>query len=374
MTVEEVRTEPRSRFVYDEWMESLGVPVHRGYAIPDLRTVELGRWDERGCDTAFVQLMGQEGVSETRITEIPPGETLPPYRVAVDEAVYVLMGSGLTHVSATDGGPTQTFEWSPRAMFLVPGNTTRQFANLSGDSPVRLVHYSYLPLAMSVVPDPGFFLDNPYTRPAADVGISDGAWSPARTVPGGEGYRWINGQRGAGVAYWYGRLFPDLLAWDRLDSNAERGAGGRTVRMQFAGSDMTAHMSVFAPRMYKKGHRHGPGRAILIPGGEGYSVMWPEGGEKVVVPWQEGSMIVPPNRWFHQHFNVGAIPARYLAIHPPIQLHGYSEKAVNAKDQIEYTAEDPSVRAMFEEELAKRGLTSLMPDEVYTDPGYVWKK
>ena len=38
------------------------------------------------------------------------------------------------------------------------------------------------------------------------------------------------------------------------------------------------------------------------------------------------------------------------------------------------TAEDPSVRAMFEDELAKRGLTSLMPDEVYTDPGYVWKK
>ena len=46
---------------------------------------------------------------------------------------------------------------------------------------------------------------------------------------------------------------------------------------------------------------------------------------------------------------------------------------VNANDQIEYTAEDPSVRAMFEHELDARGLTSLMPDEVYTDPDYVWK-
>ena len=66
-------------------------------------------------------------------------------------------------------------------------------------------------------------------------------------------------------------------------------------------------------------------------------------------------------------------PARYLAIHPPIQLHGYTEKVVNANDQIEYIAEDPSVRAVFEQELDARGLTSLMPDEVYTNPDFVWK-
>ena len=39
--------------------------------------------------------------------------------------------------------------------------------------------------------------------------------------------------------------------------------------------------------------------------------MWPEGEEKVIVPWQEGSVFVPPNRWFHQHFNVGDAPGRY---------------------------------------------------------------
>jgi oxalate decarboxylase/phosphoglucose isomerase-like protein (cupin superfamily) len=367
---EESTEAPRARFVYDEWMEGLGLPIHRGYAIADLRTVELGWWDERQCKTAFVQLMGQEGVSETRVTEIQPGETLPPYKLAVDEATYVLSGNGLTRVWEHEGGAAQTFEWSPRAMFLAPANTTRQYSNLSGDTPVRLLHYSYLPLGMSAVPDPEFFLNNPYERAAQEV--TEESYAEARTVPGGEGYRWINGQRGKGVAYWYGRLFPDLLAWDRLDSNADRGAGGRTVRMQFAGTDMSAHMSIFAPQTYKKGHRHGPGRAILIPGGEGYSVMWEEGGEKVVVPWQEGSMVVPPNRWFHQHFNLGKTPARYLAMHPPIQFHGYTEKVVNPNDQLEYTVEDPAVRAMFEEELGKRGMKSLMPEEAYQDPDYVW--
>lgn len=372
MTMEKTTTEPRATFAYDQWMEGLGVPIHRGYAVSDLRTVQLGWWEERKCLTGFVQLMGQEGVSETRVTEIPPGGVLEPYKVGVDEAVYVLSGNGMTEVWDAGGGRKQAFEWSPRALFLVPATTTRQFRNLSGDTPARVVHYSYLPLAMSVVTDPGFFLDNPYDCRAVSVGIDD-AYSEARTVPGGEGYRWINGQRGPGVAYWYGRLFPDLLAWERLDSNHDRGAGSRTVRIQFAGTDMSAHMSVFAPRTYKKAHRHGPGRAILIPGGEGYSVMWPEGGEKVVVHWQEGSMFVPPNRWFHQHFNVGGMPARYLAIHPPIQLHGYTEKVVTANDQIEYSAEDPSVREMFEKELGTRSLTSLMPDEVYTNPNFEWK-
>ena len=359
------QVEPRARFVYDEWMESIGVPIHTGYFIEDLRTVELGWWEERQCRTAFVQLEGQEGVSETRITEIAPGATLPAYKVGIDEIVYVLSGNGSTLV-ADGNGREDSFEWSTRAMFLVPANTTRRFRNLSGDTPVRLVHYTYLPLALSVVTDPAYFLDNPYRLPERVHGLDP--YSQAVTVDGGQGYRWINGQRGKGVAYWYGRLFPDLSAWDHFEQNDERGAGSKSVRLQFAGTDMSAHMSVFEPRTYKKGHRHGPGRAIFIPSGEGYSVMWPEGGEKVVVRWHEGSMFVPPNRWFHQHFNLGAQPGRYLAIHPPIQLHGYSEKAVNATDQIEYSAENPEIRAMFERELAERGLTSLMADELYAAP------
>jgi hypothetical protein len=42
------------------------------------------------------------------------------------------------------------------------------------------------------------------------------------------------------------------------------------------------------------------------------------------------------------------------------------------REQIEYTDEDPSVRAKFEEELAKRCLTTLMPDEAYRNRDYEW--
>ena len=35
-------------YTYDRWMESVGIPIHRGFFIEDLRTVELGWWEESG--------------------------------------------------------------------------------------------------------------------------------------------------------------------------------------------------------------------------------------------------------------------------------------------------------------------------------------
>ena len=103
--------------------------------------------------------------------------------------------------------------------------------------------------------------------------------------------------------------------------------------------------------------------------------MWEEGEEKNVVPRHECSVFVPPHRRFPQHFNAGGQPARYLALHPPMQFHGHAEKIEDrAKDQIEYPDEDRWIRQKFEAELAKRSLRSLMPDQAYTDRDYEWSK
>ena len=76
---------------------------------------------------------------------------------------------------------------------------------------------------------------------------------------------------------------------------------------------MNSHISQFGVGRYKKAHAHGPGAHVIIMSGEGYTLMWPEGEEPQRYEWKEGSMIVPPNLWFHQHFNTGTTPARYLA-------------------------------------------------------------
>jgi hypothetical protein len=225
---------------------------------------------------------------------------------------------------------------------------------------------------MSAIGETAFFFDNPFQSPDKVNKQEEEFYSEAKMVTPASG----SGDAFLGLqAFWYGNFFPDMRAWDKLDANVQRGAGGKSVFLQFPDSELSAHMSVFSAKTYKKAHRHGPGRVIIIPAGDGYSIMWEEGKEKIVIPWHECSLFVPPNKWFHQHFNAGANTARYLALHPPMQFHGHAEKLEDrAKDQIEYPDEDPFIRNKFTEELKKRGVQSLMPDKAYTDRDYEWSK
>ena len=358
---------------YETYMKDEGIPIYREYFVEDIRELELAPWKGRECNAAFLQLAGQEGVVEVRVQEIPPGKTLTPIKMGVDEAIYVAKGQGIGAVSGTKDGVKKTFEWGPHSLFFIPANTWYQLSNMSGSEPARLLHYNYLPIALTATPDLDFFINHPDENGGSKILDSIGGefYSQAKAVEEASGKI-----RGAGTIdyYWLGNFFPDLKAWDRLSPYRGRGAGGRVIFVKFPTAEMDAHMSVFPSRTYKKGHRHGPGVVIIIPAGEGYSLMWPEGREKLVIPWREGSIFVPPNRWFHQHFNLGGEPARYLAFHAPPQLMMSAEKIEDAqRDQFEYPDEDPSIRQRFETELAKRGLTSLMPEQAYADRSFEWE-
>ena len=82
-------------------------------------------------------------------------------------------------------------------------------------------------------------------------------------------------------------------------------------------------------------------------------------------------MIVPPNMWYHQHFNTGTTPARYLAFkHEVVSVRNaqgvpkaWISKRVGG-DQIDYADEAPVVRTWFAEALARHGLQSRM-EEAY---------
>jgi len=352
---------------YDTWIESTGVPIHKGYYIEDARTVEVGPWPERECNAAFLQLAGCEGVTEARITEIPAGATLPPLRFSLDEIVYVVEGRGTTTVWS-DHSQKKTFEWQKHSLFLLPRNFSHQLTNMQGSAPARLLHYNYLPSALAITPDPDFFFKNPY-HGHDENGQEADFYSEAKVIlPTGD-------DESSGRAYWNGNFFPDMRAWDKLVPFRGRGAGGHVVWIQYPTSTITNHMSVFPAQTYKKAHRHGPGVVIIIPSGEGFSVMWPEGHDKVFIPWHEGSVFVPPNRWFHQHFNVGQAPGRYLAFHAPrFSNAGANTERIEdrARDQIEYPQEDAWIRETFEKQLADRGLKSLMPEQAYKQADFEW--
>jgi hypothetical protein len=143
---------------------------------------------------------------------------------------------------------------------------------------------------------------------------------------------------------------------------SERGKGNATIFFEMSESMMGSHVSRFPVGIYKKAHRHGPGAHVFILTGKGYSLLWPEGKEMTRVDWKPGSIVVPPEGWFHQHFNSGAEPSRYLALKilsrkfklQPGKIQSDVPLAFGGW-QIEYEDEAPLIRKIFEEECAKSG-------------------
>ena len=182
----------------------------------------------------------------------------------------------------------------------------------------------------------------------------------------------------SGEGAWYaGRIWetnfvPDVKNLKLLEWK-ERGAGGSQVRFEISENTMCAHVSQFPVGTYKKAHFHGPGAHVVILSGQGYSLMYPQGHPMQRYDWKPGSMVVPPANWFHQHFNSGNVPARYLALrwgsrkYYGINGENTGKTDVDVKlggNQIEYEDEDPTVRQMFEEACAKAGVKSQM-DKYY---------
>src|SRR5258708_8347660 len=127
-----------------------------------------------------------------------------------------------------------------------------------------------------------------------------------------------------------------------------------------AKGSMNSHISQFPIGTYKKAHAHGPGAHVIVLSGEGFSLMWPEGEEPKRYEWREGAMIVPPNLWFHQHFNTGTTPARYLAFKAEgvaiRNAQGVPKAWISKRlggDQIDYADDRPEIPKRSPHALAK---------------------
>lgn len=160
--------------LYDVWTENLGVPIHETYFVPDLRTIEVGHWDEMGCNAAFIKLKDFPPSTKMRVAEIPPAAVLPEYKLSVDDIMYVLSGQGPCTVWGVDG-KQHTFEWGPRSVFLMPRNYRYQLANARGHEPARIFHFNYLPLGMMMIPNVKWFFNNSALEPDVDLFGGEGS-------------------------------------------------------------------------------------------------------------------------------------------------------------------------------------------------------
>lgn len=337
----------RSQRYYDYWVKEVeGMPVAKGYYIEDLRKVPLEPWKRKGGKGTYVNLEGAEGFNDAYIAEIPPGGSLNPERHLFEEFIFVVSGRGATTIWQHKG-QKQTFEWQEGSLFSPPLNAWHQEFNGSGDKPARFLAVTLAPIVLNVYRNPDFVFNNDYGFRERYSGEADFFSSKGKSYPG---------------RIWESNFIPDTRAF-KLQEWKERGAGGTNIEFEIASNSMVAHISEFPTGTYKKAHRHGPGAHVVLLSGMGYSLLWPEGSPRKKVDWHNYSVFVPPNQWFHQHFNTGKEPARYLALRLGGRLGGgrnpnaTHESVKEGGAQIEYQDEDLEIRKLFKQELAKHGGT-----------------
>lgn len=340
---------PKVRTVYDEWVERQGIPIYRCHYARDLRTLPVAPWGRKGVLGAFIQHAESIECNDSYLCEIPAGASTLPQRHLFEEVIYVVSGRGATTVWL-DPSNKVTFEWQEGSLFAIPLNTWHQHFNGQGNQPARYIGETNAPIMFNTFKSESFIMENSHQFAGRFDARGDFFSGAGRQLT---------------KRIWETNFIPHLPSMT-LNPYPERGAGGVNLHFSLSGNTMGCHCSEFPVGRYKKGHWHGAGAHVIILSGVGYSLMWPAGpGEDKPqrFDWQAGTLLIPPDHWYHQHFNIGAEPARYLALRfdslmsksPDSRVATNTDRKLGG-NQIEYEDESPVVRQMFVEALAKRGV------------------
>ena len=361
---------------FERWVESEGLKVITKHTVYDLATEPLAPWERTGCDAALLDLtqapsdkawINNQGTTRY-IVEIPPGGTFKVERHMYEEIFYVVKGRGAT-VVWNEGSPTLTFEWQEQSVFAIPLNTWHEIYNGSGTETVRLYAATNMPTPFNLYGSPEFVFNCTNTF-------------PDRFDPHDELYFTGKSTR-LGDRLSESNFIPSVLQM-QLDDYNHRGPG-TNMYVLMAGGRFVAHVSEFPVASYKKGHGFsGTGtttggvsrtglqseNSYLFLSGEGYDLQWKTGqwpgpGVDFTRYDFKKNSLMTNGHGGHQHFNASAEPARYLVLrygNPFFGAPGKPKARPPHEDtgQIDFEDEDPRIRALFEEECAKRGVKSEM--------------
>jgi quercetin dioxygenase-like cupin family protein len=384
---ETFRAEPFSQKTpYEQWMSQENVPIHTGYFVADVRKLEVRPWKRLRARGALIDLTGAEGTDAAYVFELAPGNSTKPQRYMFEEAIYVLDGEGQTSVWQ-DGKRKETFKWKKGSIFSPPLNVWREHTNL-GKSAARLISFTDLPLMMDLFHSAEFLFENDFVfRDRYDY--EPGYFSvDASKLKGGGSAATFGEEERAAVRILDTGLVPDINELELYEAKS-RGAKNKSIEMVFSDNVLQTHISEFETGSYKRAHRHGPGSHVLVLNGVGYTLAWKDTikyseaakDRQVRVDWKDGTLLVPPDRWFHQHFNSGETSAKYMAatwiggkyfvkgMGGGGRTHRLNTVSVHqGGNMIDYADEDPVIRAIFEEETRKHGIKVRMPDRTKGDP------
>ncbi|MEE2956369.1 MAG: hypothetical protein VX780_09585 [Pseudomonadota bacterium] len=351
-------------FLHDnflDWCEKEPVPVHEGFGL-DLMSIEVSQWDRFGMNGAVCLLKGRDDFNSIFCFELPPSQKSNQIQHIYEEVVYILDGYGSTTIETPDG-QKHSFEWGTNSLFSVPVNSRYQHFNGSGQDPARFATVHNFSFLINLFRNEEFIFDNPKSF-------------PERLGPNG----YFNGEgemieMRPGSHQWETNFVADICNFE-LKSWAARGKGSSSLRWILSDGTIGCHTSQIVPGTYKKAHRHMCGTNVFTIDGEGYSLLWDEGKEEelVRIDWDHGVVVTPPEQMFHQHFNTGKSPSRYLALqfgtvrYPMTWAKkdiwsGKVDKSVEEGGaQIEYENQMPNIHKLWLDEIDKKNIKSEMGD------------
>jgi quercetin dioxygenase-like cupin family protein len=342
----------RGPSAYSQWRQMEEVPVYEGSYVSNLHKAEVAPWPRVGQKGAIISLAAQEQ-NDGWLMEIAPGGKTEPLKHLFEATYYIVDGRGATTIWQPGSTKKQTVEWQEGSLFSPPLNCFYQHFNLDGQKPARVFAATTAPLQMNATRNAEFCFNCDYIFQGRYNAEDDFFTDPGKKVA---------------TRLWQTNFIPNTRTF-KLDEWRERGGGGSNMFFLMSGNAMSAHMSEFKPGAYKKAHRHGPGAEIVILNGIGYSLLWfPGQKEPIKVDWQEGSLFSPRDQEYHQHFNTGPTPARYLAYtfgrlyigNTMMNTQGADVSEKEGGWQVEYEDENPAVWNLFTEECRKNGAEATM--------------
>jgi oxalate decarboxylase/phosphoglucose isomerase-like protein (cupin superfamily) len=351
-----VRNSRGVQSAYERFIANEGVPVLGGFGVHALREITMAAWPRIGCEGAYLQFFGSDGVVGVYAGRIAPGGATLPERHLYEKIFYFLEGEGVAEIQQRDRVP-QSIRWQAGTLFSPPMNTLHRIMNYS-DRPALFLALTTAPVALDHYRSERFVFHSDF--------VFDDRYDGQENYSTGGFGRINSDQRQC-------RLVGEVHDNGSADS-VGKPRRIKITRFEIANNSLVAQHVEWPAGRYRRAHCRSGGVALLILRSSGYSLMWPSrfgtqpyknglADHVVRVDWRPGSVFSPPANWFHQHFNTGKEAAQTLAFYCGSTKFPMSRQALGSGIVDTATArqpstlfgdDDPSIRSMYEAELAKQ--------------------
>lgn len=259
---------------YMNWLKAEGAAIVSGRAI-DLCAVDLQDWPRFGMKGAVCHVDGRCDFLTAFVFELPAGGASAPVRHTYEDVFYALSGTGETEITLSSGDK-QTIAWGEKKLFAVPVNATARH-RATGAAPARFVALSDIRYLMGLYRNEAFLFGNS---------------SPMHERQ----------QRACAAG---------LVA----DPAAQAVSDAELTPLALADMSVGVDLTRVAPRSSTLARRQMQGRHILGVEGAGFTLSFAsQSAEAIRTEWKHGVLVGLGPMQFHQHFNAGAAPARFVSV------------------------------------------------------------